>query len=169
VIVLETERLILRRMTIDDAAFIRELLNEPGWLEFIGDKGVRTIEDARRYIESGALAMYERLGFGLYLTALKAPGASIGICGLLKRDTLDDVDIGYALLDRFTGQGYAYEAAAAIMAQGREVLGLKRLAAIASPRNHRSVRLLEKLGFGFERMVRLADDRPESGLYARDL
>jgi RimJ/RimL family protein N-acetyltransferase len=169
VIVLETERLTLRRMTIDDAAFILELLNEPTWLQFIGDKGVRTIEEARRYIESGALAMYSRFGFGLYLTALKTGAVPIGICGLLKRDNLDDVDIGYALLDRFAGQGYAYEAAAAIMAQGREVFGLKRLAAIASPGNQRSVRLLEKLGFGFERMFRLAEDRPESGLYARDL
>jgi RimJ/RimL family protein N-acetyltransferase len=169
VIIAETERLVLRRMTLDDADFILELVNEPSWLEYIGDKGVGTIEDARRYIASGPLAMYARLGFGLYLTVLKADATPIGICGLLKRDTLDDVDIGYALLRRFGGHGYAYEAAAATLVHGRQAFGLTRIIAIAAPRNLRSVRLLEKLGLGFERMIRLAPDRPESGLYGRDL
>jgi RimJ/RimL family protein N-acetyltransferase len=169
VIIQETQRLVLRRMTIEDAAFILELVNEPAWLQFIGDKNIRTMEDARHYILSGPLAMYARFGFGLYVTALKTDAIPIGICGLLKRDDLDDVDIGYALLRRYGGQGYAYEAATAIMAHGREVFGLKRLVAIASPDNHRSVRLLEKLGLGFEGMIRLVAGRPESALYARDL
>ncbi len=168
-IIRETERLLLRRLTVEDAAFIRELVNEPAWLQFIGDRGVRTIDDARRYITTGPQAMYERFGFGLYLAALKEDAAPIGICGLLKRDTLSDVDIGFALLQRFGGRGYACEAAEAVVAHARDELGLRRLVAIASPKNHRSLRLLEKLGLRFERMVSVAPDRPESVLYARDL
>jgi len=169
VIIRETERLLLRRMVPTDAAFIRELVNEPGWLQFIGDRGVRTIEDARRYIETGPLAMYERFGFGLYLVALRPGDVPIGICGLLKRDTLSEVDIGFALLRRFSGRGYACEAAEAVVAHAREELGLRHLVAIAAPENHRSLRLLEKLGLRFERMVRVSPERPESVLYARDL
>jgi RimJ/RimL family protein N-acetyltransferase len=168
-IVRETDRLVLRQLTLDDAAFILELVNEPSWLQFIGDKGVRTIEDARYYISSGPLAMYLRLGFGLYLVELKTETVPIGICGPVKRDGLDDVDIGFAFLQRFGGSGYAYEAAAAIVAHAKEDCGLKRLVAIAAPTNRPSIRLLEKLGLGFERMIRLAADRPESGLYAREL
>jgi RimJ/RimL family protein N-acetyltransferase len=169
VIVRETERLVLRRLVAEDAAFIRELVNEPAWLRFIGDRGLRTLEDARHYIAAGPQAMYARFGFGLYLVALKDSVTPVGICGLLKRDTLDDVDIGFALLERHGGRGYAREAAEAAVAHARDDLGLKRLVAIASPENERSLRLLEKLGLRFERMVRLTPDRPESVLYARDL
>ena len=133
-IVLETERLILRRLTTDDGEFILELVNEPAWLEFIGDKGVRNLEDARQYILNGPIEMYQRLGFGLYLVQLK-DGTSIGICGLIKRPTLEDVDIGFALLSRFSGKGYAYEAASAVMNYGREVLGMDRIVAITNPAN----------------------------------
>jgi RimJ/RimL family protein N-acetyltransferase len=169
VIIGETERLILRRMALTDAAFIHELVNEPDWLQFIGDRGVRTVEDARRYIETGPLAMYERFGFGLYLVALRPGDLPIGICGLLKRDTLSEVDIGFALLHRFAGRGYACEAAEAVVAHARDELGLCRLVAIAARENHRSLRLLEKLGLRFERMARVTPERPESVLYARDL
>lgn len=165
----ETERLLLRRIEVSDAAFILELVNEPAWLQFIGDRGVRTLEDARCYIEIGPRTMYERFGFGLYLVALKESGVPIGICGLLKRDALSEVDIGFALLQRYAGCGYACEAAEAVVAQARDGLGLTRLTAIASPANQRSLRLLEKLGLRFERMVSLAPDRAESALYARDL
>jgi RimJ/RimL family protein N-acetyltransferase len=167
--VLETERLILRRATVEDGEFMLELLNDPSWLRFIGDRGVRTLEAARDYILKSLVAMYERLGFGLYLTELKNEGVPIGICGLIKRDSLEDVDIGFAFLPKFRGKGYAYESALAVMAYGKSTLGLNRLAAITSPDNHDSARLLEKLGFNFERMVRLSQDSPEVSLFASNI
>ncbi|MBD3886429.1 GNAT family N-acetyltransferase [Phormidium tenue FACHB-886] len=167
--VLETERLILRRLTIGDSEFILELLNDPSWLRFIGDKGVRTLDDARDYILKNPVAMYERLGFGLYLTELKGEGVSIGMCGLIKRDALEDVDIGFAFLPKFRGKGYAYEAAAAVMAYARRAFGLNRIVAIASPDNYSSAKLLEKLGFSFERMIKLSDDSESISLFASDV
>src|SRR5678815_4161900 len=121
--VIETDRLILRRFTAEDAPFILELLNEPSWLRFIGDKGVRTLGDARDYIRKGPVAMYARYGFGLEVAALKESGLPIGMCGLIKRDTLEDIDIGFAFLPRFWGKGYAHEAAAATMEYGKGTLG----------------------------------------------
>lgn len=164
--VLETERLVLRRLTEDDAPFIFELVNDPAWLRFIGDRGVRTPDDARDYIAKGPVAMYARLGFGLYLVELKENRMPIGMCGLLKRDELEDVDLGFGFMPQYRGQGFAYEAAAGAMAHGWEVLGLKRVLAIVSADNHGSVRLLEKLGFRFERMIRLADDAEDIRLFA---
>jgi RimJ/RimL family protein N-acetyltransferase len=166
--VLETDRLILRRLSPDDAEFILELLNDPSFLRFIGDKGVRTLDDARDYILNGPVDMYNRLGFGLYLTELKEGGAPIGICGLIKRDSLEDVDIGFAFLPRFCAKGYACESAAAVLAFGRSALGLNRIVAITKPDNHNSIRVLEKLGFRFERMIRLSADAPEVKLFAQD-
>jgi RimJ/RimL family protein N-acetyltransferase len=165
VIVAETERLRLRPLTVEDAAFVLELVNEPSWLQFIGDKGVRTLEDARTYIEAGPMAMYARLGFGLYVTERKSDGAPMGMCGLIKRDGLDDVDIGFAFLPRYWGRGYAYEAAAAVMDFGKRIIGLTRIVAITSPDNESSARLLEKLGLRFDRMVRLSDDGKEDRLF----
>jgi RimJ/RimL family protein N-acetyltransferase len=159
VTVIETERLLLRKLTRDDAEFILDLLNQPSFLRYIGDKGVRNIEDAVRYLETGPLASYERVGFGLYLVELKKTGAPIGLCGLLKRDTLPDADVGFALLPDYRSQGYAFEAASAVMTYGREVLGLRRILAITSPDNHDSIRLLEKIGLRFEGLVTL----PEQG------
>ncbi|HVG32253.1 MAG TPA: GNAT family N-acetyltransferase [Pyrinomonadaceae bacterium] len=167
--VLETERLILRRATVDDSEFILELLNDPSWLRFIGDRGVRTLDDARDYILKSLVAMYERLGFGLYLTELKGDGLPIGICGLIKRDSLEDVDIGFAFLPKFRGAGYGVESASAVMAYGKNDFGLKRIVAITSPDNDDSVRLLEKLGFKFERMVKLSDDSAEVSLFAAEV
>lgn len=163
--VLETDRLILRRLTPEDAAFILELLNEPSWLRFIGDKGVRTLDDARSYIVNGPIAMYERCGFGLYLTALKADGAPIGMCGLIKRDSLQDVDIGFAFLPRFWGNGYAYESAAAVMAYGKSALGLERIVAITSPDNHGSINVLGKIGLKLERAMRLPGEEQDTLLF----
>jgi RimJ/RimL family protein N-acetyltransferase len=163
--VLETERLILRWLTVDDGEFILELLNEPSWLRFIGDKDVRTLDAARDYISKSFVAMYERLGFGLYLTELKGEGTPIGICGLIKRDSLKDVDIGFAFLPKFWGKGYAYESASAVMAYGKKTFGINRLAAITSPDNYDSARLLEKLGFNFERMIKPSDEGAEISLY----
>lgn len=166
--VLETERLILRRLTGADAEFILELVNDPSWLQFIGDKGVRTLADASDYILQGPVAMYNRLGFGLYLTELKESGAPIGICGLIKRESLKDVDIGFAFLPGYRDKGYAYESAAAVLAYGKSVLGLERIVAITSPANQRSIKLLEKIGLRFEQMVRLAEDEPEVSLFAHN-
>lgn len=151
--VLETDRLVLRRLTEADAPFILQLVNEPSWLQFIGDRGVRTLDDARTYIVNGPIAMYARVGFGLLLVELKTTGTPIGMCGLLKRDTLPDVDIGFAFIPAYWGQGYARESAAAVLAWGKTTLGLKRLVAIASPDNQRSIQLLEKLGFAFEKAL----------------
>jgi len=167
--VLETDRLNLRWLSTDDAKFILELLNEPSFLRFIGDKGVRTLDDARDYILNGPVNMYNQLGFGMYLTELKDGGVPIGICGLLKRDGLEDVDIGFAFLPKFWGRGYAYESAAAVMAFGKTVLGLNRIVAITSPDNYASGRLLEKLGLRFARMIHLSNDAPEVRLFASDL
>jgi [ribosomal protein S5]-alanine N-acetyltransferase len=166
--VLETERLILRRLTVDDNAFIFELLNDPAWLRFIGDKGVRTHEDARDYIRKGPMAMYERVGFGLFLTERKADGIPIGLCGLIKRDSLEDVDLGFAFLPAFRKRGYAYESASATLAYGKDAFGLKRIVAIVSPDNSRSTLLLEKLGMKFLKTVKLAGDDDEVSLYAFD-
>ena len=164
--VLETDRLVLRRLSTDDGAFILELLNDPSWLRFIGDRGVRTIEDARNYILRGPMDMYARLGFGLYMTELKQGGAPIGICGLVKRDGLDDVDLGFAFLPRFREQGYAREAAAAVMEHAKKTLGLERIVAITTPENHRSVKLLETLGLRFERTVKLPGNSQALQLFA---
>ena len=167
--VFETNRLTVRRLTLDDAPFILELVNDPAWLRHIGDRGVHTVDDARGYLTKGPLASYERFGFGLFLVVRKEDQVSIGMCGLLKRDTLPDVDIGFAYLPPFTRQGYAFEAASATLAYGRSTLGLKRIVAICSPENAASIRLLEKLGLRFERPIRMAADAAEISLYGAEL
>ncbi len=155
--VIETERLILRQLTLDDAEFILELVNEPSWLKFIGDRGVKNTDDARGYMLKGPMAMYERLGFGLYLTALKEGDVPIGLCGLIKRDTLPDVDLGFAFFPAFWGKGYAAEAAKAALELGWNRFGLKRIIAITSPTNSRSIKVLQNIGFVFEKEFRLTE------------
>lgn len=167
-IILETERLVLRELTTDDAEFILELVNDPSWLQFIGDKGVRNLYDARQYIINGPMASYAQNGFGLYLVQLKDTGTSIGMCGLVKRDTLPDADIGFALLPQFWAQGYAYESAAAVLGYARETLGRKRILAITSSDNEASAKVLGKIGLKFERMIRLTEDAPEIKLFSSD-
>lgn len=166
-LVVETARLRLHRFGIDDAAFVLQLVNEPSWLEFIGDKGVRTLADARTYLIDGPLAMYARCGHGLYRVDLRSSGTAIGMCGLIRRDSLPDVDIGYAFLPAHWGEGYAEEATRATLAHARDDLGLHRLLAIVTPANTRSIRLLEKLGL---RHVRDLDPTPVSAtaLYSID-
>lgn len=154
--ILETERLVLRRMAEGDAAFILELLNEPAFIQNIADKGVRTLDDARAYIANGPVASYARFGFGLYVVELKASAEPIGICGLIKREELEDVDIGFALLTRHTAQGYGFEAASATLAYGMRELGLKRVVGITAPDNQKSIRLLERIGLRFEGMINLS-------------
>jgi RimJ/RimL family protein N-acetyltransferase len=166
--VAETERLRLRRLDTGDAAFIFELVNEPSWIQFIGDKGVKTLQDAVRYIENGPVAMYKRVGFGLYMVELKDGREPIGICGLIKRDGLNDVDLGFAFRPRFWRNGYAFESAEAILSYGRTALGLGRIVAILSPDNQRSRKLLGRLGFSFEAIVKLHPDDEELDLYANE-
>ncbi len=165
---IETARLRLRHLTADDADFIVELLNEPAFIRNIGDRGVRTAEDARGYIAKGPVASYERHGFGLCAVELKDTGTPIGICGLLKRDTLEHVDIGFAFLSGYWSKGYAVEAAAAALDYGRDRVGLPRVVAITVPHNEPSIRVLEKIGLRFERMVKVAADEPELKLFAVD-
>ncbi len=164
--ILQTERLVLRRLSTDDAPFIVQLLNDPDWLRFIGDKSVRTLEEARDYLCKGPIAMYAREGFGLYLTALKDRDVPIGMCGLIRREGLRDVDLGFAFLPAFRGQGYAFESAAAVMVHGRTMLGLHRIVAITSMDNERCTRLLERLGFARERLLRLPGDTEDVQLFA---
>ena len=168
-LVLETERLAVRQLNLDDAAFVLQLLNEPSFLQNIGDKGVRTETDAREYLRTGPMASYDTHGFGLYLVVLRTTEEPIGICGLRKRDALEDADIGFALLPEFWSQGYAREAASAIIAYARETLGLSRMVAIVSPHNAVSISLLERLGLVFEERVRLSETAPQVLLYAMDL
>ena len=158
-IVLETERLVLRHLEPADASFILELVNDPDWLTYIGDRGIHTLDEARNYIQSGPMAMYEQRGHGLYLVERRSDGVPMGMCGLLKRDSLDDVDLGFALLPAYRGAGYITEAAAAALAHGRQTLGLRRVVAIATPENAASARVLEKVGLRFERTI----DAPEGG------
>ncbi|HET6822403.1 MAG TPA: GNAT family N-acetyltransferase [Anaerolineales bacterium] len=156
--VLETERLSLRQLTTDDAPFIFVLVNEPSFIQNIGDRNVRTIEDARAYILNGPVTSYEKNRFGLYLVVLKETNESIGMCGLIKRDGLEDVDIGYALLPKFWSKGYAVEAARAVKEYAKDVVELKRLVAIVDPANEASIRVLEKIGLRYEKMIRLSAD-----------
>ncbi|EJL25917.1 GNAT family N-acetyltransferase [Brevibacillus sp. BC25] len=164
--VLETDRLILRWQTAEDADFVLKLMNEPSWIRFIGDRGLRSTEDARNYILNGAVAMYESLGFGLYLTELKEGNVPIGLCGLIKRDSLEDVDIGFAFLPAYWGKGYAYEAASAVLAHAKEVVGLKRIVAITNPDNASSAKLLQKIGLQEKGMVTLPNNTEEVKFFA---
>lgn len=164
--IFETERLTLRLQTTDDADFILELVNDPSWLQFIGDRGVRTVEEACEYIENGPNRMYEQFGFCLYLVERKEDQTPLGICGLVKRESLEDVDIGFAFLPKYWGKGYAYEAASATMAYGIDILGLNRIVAITSQDNEASAKLLEKVGLKFERLIQFSDDAEELRLFS---
>ncbi len=155
--ILETDRLTIRYFTLADAAFILELLNDPGWLQFIGNRGVHTIEDARAYLQKGAIKNYARLGYGFYLVERKLDGAAMGMCGLIKRPNLEDVDIGFAFLPDYRGQGYGVESAEAILQYAHTELGFQRIAAITTIDNTRSIQLLKKLGLRYERIIMWPD------------
>jgi RimJ/RimL family protein N-acetyltransferase len=152
-------------MDVEDGEFILGLVNEAAFIRNIGDKGVRTVEDAREYILNGPVASYARFGFGLYLVELAETGAAIGMCGLLKRDSLEDVDIGFAFLEKFWGRGFACESAAAVMEYGRSALGIERIVAITSPDNQGSIRVLEKLGLRFDKMIRMPGSDEDTRLF----
>jgi [ribosomal protein S5]-alanine N-acetyltransferase len=162
---IKTKRLTLRSFTLDDAPFIHELLNDPDWIRFIGDRGIRTLDDARRQISEKYMTAYARDGFGLMLVVRNADGAPAGMCGLIRRVGLDDVDIGFAFLPRYRGQGIALEAARAALAHGRDVLKLTRVVGITLPANVASISLMEKIGLQFESQVTLPNDPETLHLY----
>ena len=177
--ILETKRLILREIVKSDAAFILDLLNQPSFIKYIGDRNVRTLEQARAFIASRFTKSYRENGFGLYLVELKGEflqsaiqnpksqiGTPIGICGFIKRDSLPAADIGFAFLPQFERKGYAFESAYAVMKYGREVLGLRRVLAITTQDNESSVKLLGKIGLKFERLIRLPYDDEELKLFS---
>jgi RimJ/RimL family protein N-acetyltransferase len=168
---LRTARLELRPLTLDDAAFMVELLNDPGWLRYIGDRKVRTKQDAISYLRNGPLAAQAERGFALWAVRRQgdAPDAApIGICGLIQREGLADVDLGYALLPAYRGQGFAREAAAAWLACGFEHFGLTRIVAITSVDNEASGKVLASIGMRFERRLRVAGHDEDSNLYAAE-
>ena len=165
--VTKTERLDLRHFAPEDAEFTLSLLNDSSFIRFIGDKGVRTVDDAKRYIESGPVASYEKHGFGLYVVELKTTKTPIGMCGLLKREALEHPDIGFAFLPAYRNQGYASEAANAVLSLAKNVFKLSRILAITDPDNQPSIRLLEKMGFNFERILKLPDTDEQVKLFEK--
>ena len=162
---LDTDRLTLRWATEADAPFFLELLNDADWIRYIGDRGVKTLEAARGYVADKLTASYVKHGFGLYVAVEKPSGDPVGICGLIRRAGLEDVDVGFAMLPRFRGKGYALEATRAVMDLGRDVFGLRRLVAITIPDNRGSIRVLERAGLTYERTIRLPDDDCDLALY----
>jgi RimJ/RimL family protein N-acetyltransferase len=164
--ILETERLKLREFTLGDTAFIIELVNSPGWIENIGDRNIKTEEQAKAYLENGPLKSYERNGYGLYLVELKTDGTPIGMCGIINRDNLEYPDIGFAFLPFFIGKGFGFEIATATIAFAREQLKLPTIVAITLPSNKPSIKLLEKIGLRFSKNIQLGDNGQELLLYS---
>ena len=163
--ILKTRHLTLRRLTPADAPFIYELVNQPSWLKNIGDRNVHSVDDAVRYIENGPMTSYHRHGFGLWCVERTADGIPIGMCGILKRDYLDSPDIGFAYLERHQGQGYGMEAAAATLEYARSTLHLDRMAAVVSPDNVGSIRILKRLGMRYVEPILMPGDAEPIALY----
>lgn len=166
--IFETERLLIREFNIDDVEFIITLLNTPTWLQFIGDRGVKNIEDAKNYLINGPMKSYRENGFGLSMVEMKDGSVPIGMCGLIKRDSLDDIDIGFAMLPQYAGNGYGYEAASATMDHAKKTIGLNRVVAITVIDNIYSIGMLKKLGMQFEKMIRL-DEEKELMLFSKEI
>lgn len=167
--VFDTPRLWLRRITPEDAAFLLELMNESPYIDNIGDRGVRTVADAIHYIDEKFVASYVRHGFGLFVVESKEESCPIGICGLVKRDTLDYPDLGFAYLHRFWSRGFAVEAARATLDFARHTLTLRCVYGVVSPRNTRSIRMLERLGFRRVRSLNPPGQALEADLYETEL
>ena len=165
-IVIETQRLILRKFTVDDAAFMLKLLNTPSWLRFIGDRNVRTIEEAEQYLLNGNIRSYQEYGFGFYVVVLKETQESIGICGIVKREGLEDVDIGFAFFQQFMGKGYGYESASSVLNYTLNDLKIKRIVAIVDPQNVVSIALIKKIGMQFKKMIRVSPKDIDLMLFA---
>jgi RimJ/RimL family protein N-acetyltransferase len=167
--VIETERLTLRKFTLEDASFVMDLMNSPGWLEFIGDRNVRSEEAAKFYLETGPLKSYRERGYGLWIVETKGPVIAIGMCGILKRDSLSWPDIGFAFLPEYIGKGYAFEAAHATLDYAVHTLKLEKLAAITTPTNQASIRLLTRLGLIQSGTYSKGDDSPPLLLFETTL
>lgn len=163
--ILSTKRLVLTELAPADAPFILELVNSAGWLQFIGDRNIKDIAAAEQYIVTGPMASYAKHGYGLYLVTCKETGP-VGICGLIKRETLEQADIGYALLPQYTGHGYALEAAAAVVRHAKETLALPAVLAITLEDNHRSIQLLLKLGMVFQKKIQLPPNENDLLLFS---
>jgi ribosomal-protein-alanine N-acetyltransferase len=164
-IIIETERLLLRRLAEADAPFVLALLTDPDFLTQVGDRGVHDLESARRYVREGPGASYARYGFGLNVMQLKSSAAAVGLCGLLRRGSHPDVEIGFALLPQARGQGLALEAAAATLCWGLDSLFLPRIVALTAPENVGSMRILERIGMRFERLVQFSADGAQSRFF----
>lgn len=166
----ETQRLILSKFTLEDAPFFLELVNSPSWIKFIGDRNTKTIKDAEERIKEGHFKSYETYGFGFYKLQLKGDGKRpIGTCGLIKRDTLEEVDIGFALLPEYESKGFGYESSIEVMRLAKEVFKLNKIVAITNLDNKKSIGLLEKLGLTYEKRVMPFEDEKEVLLFAKNL
>jgi RimJ/RimL family protein N-acetyltransferase len=162
--ILDTARLRLRTLALDDAAFYLKVMNTPLFYQWIGDRNIRTEAQAREALAVGPLTMQSMRGFSIYLVERLSDGAAIGMCGLIKRETLEDIDLGYAYLPEFAGHGYATEAATGVLAHAR-ALGLKRVVAITTPGNDASDAVLRRVGMRFEKRVRLTAEAAEAQLF----
>ena len=167
--IVKTDRLILRKIDTDDAAFMLRLLNDPEFIQYVGDKNARDLESAKTYILEGPVASYHSFGFGLYLVELNDGLTPIGICGILKRDFLDHADLGFALMPEYREAGYAFEAAQATIELARSDLKLPHIVAFTAENNTRSIKLLEKLGMAFDRMIDLPAGGKRVNLYGCSL
>ena len=167
--VLDTERLELRWLTADDAPILLAVWNDPAFIRHVGDRGVRTIAEARAAIEAGPLRLYADYGYGPFCMRLREEGVDVGICGLFHRDGLDEPDIGFAILPDYCGRGLGYEASAAVLDHARDALGLSSVTAIVSPQNRASIGLLQKLGMHYERPVRMPGEDHDVSLYRIEL
>ena len=156
--ILSTERLVISKITLNEASFIRELMNDKDWIQNIGDRGVRTLEDAEAYIKDKFFTSYKKYGYGFYVISLKSTTDRIGTVGLIDREGIEGIEIGYGMLPAFRGKGYALEAAQAIFSYAQNTLGIEKIVAIVNPNNKGSIRLLEKLGLRYEKMVRLPEE-----------
>ena len=163
---LATERLLMRWLTLDDTDLMLSIWNDPEFVRHVGDRGIRTPEQAVEALTGGPLALYRDFGYGPYRLSLSDSDEPVGICGLFRRDGLDDPDIGFALLPPYCGAGLASEAATAVVAHARDDLGIEILTAIVSPENAASIALIQKLGLSFERGITMPGEDDEISLYS---
>ena len=168
-IVAQTERLLISKFTVNDAAFFLELANTPSWIQYIGDRNLKTVEDAEKYLKDGTLKSYLEHGFGFYKLEIKETKEPIGTCGLVKRAELENVDIGFALLPKYEGRGFGFESAEAVLKLAKDTFCLESVLAITLPNNKNSIKLIEKLGMSFEKMVKPFEDDEELMLFAKTL
>lgn len=166
---IDTDRLSIRYIKVEDFNFIFRLLNDPSWIKYIGDKGIKTEDDAKNYIQTGPLQMYKNFGFGLYLVTLKETAVPIGLCGLIKRPSLENIDLGYAFLPEYTGKGYAFEATKSVLQYGKEQLTIDKIVAITTLDNFSSEKVLLKLGFTFDSLIKEKNEAEQLKLFTKVL